>query len=144
MKLEKPFTNIQRCDFIVEYNHKQGKKIIETDEALYALENNEYIENNEVVVDEERWQKELKDMEKNYINSLTLPKSTIMLEVYRKTKKKPNEIELTDEEQIIFDCSNEFKRTESLLDKLGLTEEELDELFKNNQAPVENNVIPRI
>lgn len=34
----KPFTDIQRADFIVEYNHQQGLNIQETDTALYALE----------------------------------------------------------------------------------------------------------
>lgn len=40
-KLEKSYTDIERADFIVEYNHKLGLHIEETEQALYALEANE-------------------------------------------------------------------------------------------------------
>lgn len=42
-KLEKPYTDKQRMDFIVEYNHNQGLKIEEVNNAFYALEANEII-----------------------------------------------------------------------------------------------------
>lgn len=45
-KLEKPYTEKQRADFIVEYNHNQGLKIEETNSCLYALSDNEIMENN--------------------------------------------------------------------------------------------------
>ena len=35
--LEKPYTELQRTDFIVLYNHQLGYEIAETDEALEAL-----------------------------------------------------------------------------------------------------------
>ena len=35
--LEKPYTDLQRTDFIVLYNHQLGYEIVETDEALEAL-----------------------------------------------------------------------------------------------------------
>lgn len=35
-KLDKPYTEAQRMDFIVEYNHQQGYEIRETEEALEA------------------------------------------------------------------------------------------------------------
>ena len=45
-KLEKPYTDFERADFIVEYNHKRGMLIEETeDETLYALEKNEIMIN---------------------------------------------------------------------------------------------------
>ena len=40
-KLNKPCNDIQRADFIVEYNHNQNLRIEETEEAIYALEENE-------------------------------------------------------------------------------------------------------
>jgi len=40
-KLEKPYTDVQKTDFIVEYNHNQGLDIEETETALFALEANE-------------------------------------------------------------------------------------------------------
>lgn len=44
-KLEKPYSKKQRTDFIVEYNHKKGLNIEETNSCLYALNDNEIIEN---------------------------------------------------------------------------------------------------
>ena len=49
-KLEKPYTDMQRADFIVNYNHKQGLMIEETEEALYALLPNEIMQNNQPVI----------------------------------------------------------------------------------------------
>lgn len=51
-KLEKPFTDIERADFIVEYNHKKGLKIEETANALYALLENECMKNGVPVINE--------------------------------------------------------------------------------------------
>lgn len=45
-KLEKPYTDFERADFIVEYNHKRGMLIEETEDGtLYALEKNEIMIN---------------------------------------------------------------------------------------------------
>ena len=49
-KLEKPYTGTQRADFIVEYNHKNGLKIEETDKNLFALEANEIIVDGEPII----------------------------------------------------------------------------------------------
>lgn len=38
-RLEKPYTEKQRCDFIVKNNHWLGYEIQETDEALLAIYN---------------------------------------------------------------------------------------------------------
>lgn len=48
-KLEKPYTEIQRADFIVEYNHNQNLKIEETNTVIYALEAYEKLENESVI-----------------------------------------------------------------------------------------------
>ncbi len=45
-KLEKPYTDFEKADFIVEYNHKRGMMIEETkNDTLYALEKNEIMVN---------------------------------------------------------------------------------------------------
>ena len=49
-KLEKPYTDAQRADFVVVHNHQNGRKIEETDAALYALEAYELLEG-DIVVD---------------------------------------------------------------------------------------------
>lgn len=51
-KLEKPYTASQRADFIVEYNHNRGLKIEETEDALFALEENEIIGENGVPIED--------------------------------------------------------------------------------------------
>ena len=43
-KLEKPYTMDERVNFIVTYNHNQGLLIEETEDALYALEVNEIMQ----------------------------------------------------------------------------------------------------
>ena len=43
-QLNKPYSDKQRMDFIVEYNHQQGYEIQETDEALLAVYNEPTIE----------------------------------------------------------------------------------------------------
>ena len=43
-KLEKPYTDKQRAEFVVKYNHNQGLIIEETDTALYALEPDEIMQ----------------------------------------------------------------------------------------------------
>ena len=45
--LQKPYTDKQRADFIVEYNHNNGYEIQETDEALLAIQPDPYIPTDE-------------------------------------------------------------------------------------------------
>ena len=40
-KLEQPYTDIEKADFIVEYNHKKNLKIVENNNTIFALEANE-------------------------------------------------------------------------------------------------------
>ena len=40
-KLDKPYTDKERADFVVSHNHQNNLRIEETDIALYALEANE-------------------------------------------------------------------------------------------------------
>lgn len=49
-KLQKPYTEEQRLDFIVEYSHSQCLLIEETETALYALEANEIIQDGKVII----------------------------------------------------------------------------------------------
>lgn len=48
--LNKPCTDEQYADFVIEYNHTKGLVIEETEEAVYALEVNEIIQNGVPVV----------------------------------------------------------------------------------------------
>ncbi len=49
-KLNKPCNDIERADFIVKYNHKQGLKIEETENAIFALLDNEIMENGNPII----------------------------------------------------------------------------------------------
>ena len=61
-KLEQPYTEEERANFIVEHNHNQGLLIEETDGAIYALEPNEIMVDGEPTInpnyEEEQAQKE--------------------------------------------------------------------------------------
>ena len=50
-ELKKPYTDIQRANFVVQYNHNQNLTIEETDKALYALEANEIMVDGEPTID---------------------------------------------------------------------------------------------
>ena len=47
--LQKPYTDKQRADFIVLHNHQNCRKIEETSAALYALEEDEIMQDGQPV-----------------------------------------------------------------------------------------------
>ena len=57
--LQKPYTQIQKADFIVLHNHQNGRKIEETPEALYALEADEIMQDGEPVKNPDYAQEQL-------------------------------------------------------------------------------------
>ena len=50
-ELKKPITDKEKADFIVEYNHKNGLKIEDTEMFLFALEPNEMMGEKEIEID---------------------------------------------------------------------------------------------
>ena len=54
-KLNKPYNQTQKNNFLSQYNRKQNLRIEETDIALYALEPWEILENDEVISKKEEW-----------------------------------------------------------------------------------------
>ena len=78
-KLNKPYTDVQRADFIVLHNHQNGRKIEETSTALYALEPFEKLEGDEVVDNTEAYEAEQAALERQRINNLTLTKRVFAL-----------------------------------------------------------------
>ncbi len=77
-KLNKPYTDAQRADFIVQYNHQGGLKIEETEEALFALLENEIMgvdeDGKSVPVINENYEEELvqareEGFEQNFFNT---------------------------------------------------------------------------
>ena len=74
-KLDKPFTDKQRADFIVEYNHKQGLNIQEIETALYALEAWEKLEGDTVIDNPEEHQQEQAKKEAERTQELFITRS---------------------------------------------------------------------
>ena len=62
-KLEKPYTQDHRIDFIVNYNHTMGLNIEETEDAMYALLADEIMVDN-VPVKDESYEQKLQDKRK--------------------------------------------------------------------------------
>ncbi|MBR1681127.1 hypothetical protein IJ707_04985 [bacterium] len=62
-KLEKPYTDKEKNNFIVQYNHQMGLQIEYTKSAIYALEKNEIMQNGEPMVNPD-YEIELANIEK--------------------------------------------------------------------------------
>lgn len=58
-KLLKPYTKEQEINFKVEYNHKKGLELVETETALYALEKWEKVVNDKVVDNTQEYENKL-------------------------------------------------------------------------------------
>lgn len=82
-KLEKPYTNKQRADFIVQYNHNQGLAILETDTAIYALEAWEKLVDDEVIDNTEEYEKEQAEKEAERISMLNLTAADVERAIYK-------------------------------------------------------------
>ena len=72
--LSKPYTDKERIDFIVTYNHMQGLIIEETDEAMYALLPNEIMVDGHPEVDPDYEEKQ-RQKEKARIMELSMTRS---------------------------------------------------------------------
>ena len=121
-KLNKPCTETERMNFIVEQNHQKGYEIKETEDELQA------------------WgytQKEKDEQEKERISKLSLTKREVLLALFDDKGITPEQIkaQLDERGKIEFDYANEYFRGNPLIDTLGLTlgytPEQLDYLFIN-------------
>lgn len=150
-KLEKPYTDKQRADFIVEYNHNQGLTIQETETAIHALQPWELLQGDEVIDNTEEYQKEQAQKEAERIAMLNLTRGDVfrgILLAKGVTKEQISQMieampTSTQEEtvkkelaKIDFEDALNFYRGNSLIDTigfaLGITKEQLDEFFETN------------
>lgn len=143
-KLEKPYTNEQKIKFIVDYNHKTGLKIEETENALFALEENEIMFDGMPILDIEYDVKQ-EALEKERISKLKLTKREVFLALYKDKGITPAQIKAqipNDESLIEFEYANEYYRGNPLIDMvgnlLGYTKEQLDYLFENKEFPIDS------
>ena len=145
-KLNKPYTEKQRMDFIVEYNHNQGLRIEEGVTGLYALEAWELLEGDDVVNNKEAWKEKQAQAERERIAKLTCTKRVfaLMLQELGITYTMLKQLIATNEQaQLEWDLSVQLERGNPLLDvmalQLGITSEQLDGLFRyaNGEITIE-------
>lgn len=134
--LNKPCTRVQKEKFIVEYNHKQGLPIVETDTEFQAL--------CYTVT-------ELEKQEQEQIAMLKLTRGDVFRGLLQAKGITRNQIralieampETTDYERIVkelalidFDEALDFYRGNTLIDtlgeQLGISKTQLDEFFRTN------------
>lgn len=123
-KLSKPYTEKQKIDFIVKYNHQKNLAIKETPVALYALEENEIIKNGKLVINI-NYEKEQAEIQiKNEIDKL----SKQLTELDTKRIRAICEPEIKEEEtgETWLDYYN------SKIKALRLQKQELEERMKND------------
>ena len=130
-KLNKPYTDKQRIDFIVEQNHKLGYEIKETKTALEAWGYTE---------------EEVQEKEKETISMLKLTKRVFALALQKLgiTYTQLKELISTNERaQLEWDLCVELERSNPLLDelagKVGITAEQLDTIFIEANKEVTND-----
>ena len=134
--LEKPYTESEKIEFIVKYNHNKGLKLEETEIALYALEINEIMVNRVPQVNP-NYEAEQEAKEKERIGNLTCTKRVfaLMLQEMGISYASLKELIATNEQaQLEWDLCVELNRNNPLLDimalQLGITPIQLDGLFK--------------
>ena len=125
--LIEPFSENERLNFIVEFNHKRQCKINETSVKLEAWGLTE---------------EEIKQTEKERIAMKFLTKREVFLALYKAKGITPEQIkeQITDTEALIeFEYANEYYRGNPLIDligtKLGYSSDDLDYLFLNKELP---------
>lgn len=163
-KLDKPYTDKQRADFIVKYNHNQGLDIQETDTALYALEAWEQLLNDEVIDNTEEYEQEQAQKEAKRIAMLNLTAADVERAIYKAVGMDFDDIislieaqPLSETGQPIIDIkalkielkANNFYRGNPYISQvgslLGFTEEQLTAFFETNDYTKllpETNLLP--
>ena len=144
-RLLKPYSDKERIDFIVEYNHNKGLVVEEGNDALYALEANEIMQDGAPFVDPE-YENKIAQAEAERIAMLSLTAADVQRGIYKakgmdfddilefvKQNTPPGldikalKIELT---------ANNFYRGNPYVDGigalLGFTKEQLDCFFETN------------
>ena len=134
--LEKPYSDKEKADFIVEYNHKLGLKIEETESKLFALENNELLQNGQAIINP-NYEQELLQKENERISKLTCTKRNfaLMLQKLGITYTQLKDLISKNEQALLeWDLCVELERSNPLLDKmaaeLNIGPETLDKMFK--------------
>lgn len=150
-KLEKPFMEEERLDFIVLHNHQNGRVIEETEKAIYALEANEKMGVDGVPVINPDYEKEQAEKEAQRIAMLNLTAADVERAIYKAKgidfediiaqiealTLAEGELPQIDLKALKIELkANNFYRGNPYIDVvgnlLGFTKEQLDEFFETN------------
>lgn len=145
-KLEKQYTEKQRADFIVEYNHNKGLRIEEgVNGELFALEPFEKLVNGEVIDNTEEYEQEQAQKERERLNMLSLTAADVERAIYAaKGLDFEDIIELVkDNPDVDIKAlkielkANNFYRGNPYVEQIGslldYSSDELDYLFENGK-----------
>lgn len=145
-KLEKPYTDKQRADFIVLHNHQNGRKIEEgVNGELFALEPYEKLVDGEVIDNTQEYEQEQARKEAERIAMLNLTAADVERAIYKAKGLDFNDvISLVEKQKATIDIkalqielkANNFYRGNPYIDAvgtiLGFTKEQLDKFFDTN------------
>lgn len=145
-KLEKPYTDKQRADFIVLHNHQNGRKIEEgVNGELFALEPYEKLVDGEVIDNTQEYEQEQARKEAERIAMLNLTAADVERAIYKAKGLDFNDvISLLEKQKATIDIkalqielkANNFYRGNPYIDAvgtiLGFTKEQLDKFFDTN------------
>lgn len=131
--LQKPYNEIQRMDFIIEYNHNQGYTIEETATELQALG---YTEEEQAQMEAERIAK-LSLTRGDVFRGLLQARGVTRLMLREMIEGNEQLTEIQKEMALIdFDEALNFYRGNALIDTvglaLGISAEQLDKFFETN------------
>lgn len=145
-KLEQPYTEEQRANFIVEYNHNKGLNIdIDENGNLFALEAFEKLVNGEVVDNTVEYEAEKAKAERERINMLSLTAADVERAIYKAKGMDFEDILEMVKENPDIDVkalkielkANNFYRGNTWVEQigalLGFTPEMLDRFFESGE-----------
>lgn len=144
-KLEQPYTDEQKADFIVKYNHNQGLTVEETDLALFALEPFEKLIDGEIIDNTAEYEAEKAKQEVERIAMLNLTAADVERGIYKAKGMDFEDIismvaqlqpENLDIKALKIELkANHFYRGNSYVNAignlLGFTSEQLDKFFED-------------
>lgn len=150
-KLDKPYTDEQYADFVVEHNHNNGRNIEETETALFALEPNEILVDGEVQIDPD-YEAKIAQAEAERVAKLNLTGADVERGIYKAKEMdfddivemvetlqfaEAPEVQSIDLKALKIELkANHFYRGNPYVDAvgklLGFTKEQLDKFFETN------------
>lgn len=145
-KLEQPYTDKQRADFIVLHNHQNGRKIEESvNGELFALEPYEKLVDGEVIDNTQEYEQEQARKEAERIAMFNLTAADVERAIYKAKGLDFNDVIcLVENQKAAIDIkalqielkANNFYRGNPYIDAvgtiLGFTKEQLDKFFDTN------------